>query len=363
MPPGNSNNSNLTNTDENLNQEAIDSLLPKFETHRKSLRCPHCEKMGFFRRNGSTKTDPPTPILRCHGCGKTYKAHTMACIIQSFLSPTNIVNSIASETSGMIHNTQLSPNGRTVDQPNNLQPLLDMIQRLTTELASARAEIDSLRQQMDKLQGQSAQQLSNSRATKSPKEADHLNHDEFPELPSQMPPWHNPIRTRLRKLDIKNNRILDIHYPDRHVVALLVHNDYVNELRAQLERFKITIKDNFDPCDPEILRDPKYADLSTAEPANYALMHHSDRMVRALKYIRVPVKYTVARYFYSKGWISKTTLEETLPNKARSTDQAAEFFHSDDVFMDTADDFFHDSINIDNSTKRDATTMDDSTPI
>lgn len=194
MPPGNSNNSNLTNTDENLNQEATDSLLPKFETHRKSLRCPHCEKMGFFRRNGSTKTDPPTPILRCHGCGKTYKAHTMAYIIQSFLSPTNIVNSIASETSGMIHNTQLSQNGRTVDQPNNLQPLLDMIQRLTTELASARAEIDSLRQQMDKLQGQSAQQLSNSRATKSPKEADHLNHDEFPELPSQMPPWHNPVR-------------------------------------------------------------------------------------------------------------------------------------------------------------------------
>ncbi|KAG0853219.1 hypothetical protein G6F16_007736 [Rhizopus arrhizus] len=72
------------------------------------------------------------------------------------------------------------------------------------------------------------------------------------------------LRSRLRKLDINNNRILDIHYPDRNVVALLVHNDYADELRSHLRKFKVTLKDDFDPCDPMILRDP----IDASIPAN-----------------------------------------------------------------------------------------------
>ena len=91
-----------------------------------------------------------------------------------------------------------------------------------------------------------------------------------------------------------NNRILDIHYPGRNIVTLLVHNDYVSELRKQLGRFKVNLKDDFDPCNPKVLRDPKYADLSPEERANFTLMHPSDRMARALNYVRAPVKYAVA---------------------------------------------------------------------
>jgi hypothetical protein len=39
------------------------------------------------------------------------------------------------------------------------------------------------------------------------------------------------LRNLFRKLEINNNRILDIHYPDRHIIALLTHNDYEPELR------------------------------------------------------------------------------------------------------------------------------------
>ena len=91
-----------------------------------------------------------------------------------------------------------------------------------------------------------------------------------------------------------NNRILDIHYSDRSIVALFVHTDYVSELCKQLGRFKVTLKDDSDPCDPKVLRDPKYADLSPEERANFTLMHPSDRMARALNYVRAPVKYAVA---------------------------------------------------------------------
>ncbi|CEG79124.1 hypothetical protein RMATCC62417_13626 [Rhizopus microsporus] len=72
-------------------------------------------------------------------------------------------------------------------------------------------------------------------------------------------------------------------------------------MAMELERFKVTLKDDFDPCDPKVLRDPKYADLSPEERANFALMHHSDRMARAPNCIRAPVKYSVARFFCSKG--------------------------------------------------------------
>ncbi|KAG1052341.1 hypothetical protein G6F43_005514 [Rhizopus delemar] len=109
------------------------------------------------------------------------------------------------------------------------------------------------------------------------------------------------IRSRLRKLDINNNRVIDIHYPDRNIVALLIHNDYEDELRQQLQRFKVTIKEYFNPCDPQVLRESKYADRTPAEREDLVFMHHCNRIERALQYTRSPVKFAVARYFYSKG--------------------------------------------------------------
>lgn len=40
-----------------------------------------------------------------------------------------------------------------------------------------------------------------------------------------------------------------------------MRNDYASELRKQLERFKITFKDDFEPCGTKVLRDPEYANL------------------------------------------------------------------------------------------------------
>ncbi|KAG1487979.1 hypothetical protein G6F53_013655 [Rhizopus delemar] len=170
-----------------------------------------------------------------------------------------------------------------------MQPLLDMIQRLSAELAAARAEIANLRQQVIQLQGQTTLQPTNMNQPSHSKDDNQFNPKDFPPLSSQTPPWHNPqrisqikrslaeneqqrrtqrqeaaarllqppsenqgfqyvylptkarvpigqIRTRLRKLDIQNTRILDIHYPDRNIVALLVHNDYVDELRKHFTR-------------------------------------------------------------------------------------------------------------------------------
>ncbi len=147
------------------------------------------------------------------------------------------------------------------------------------------------------------------------------------------------LRTRLRKLEINNSRILDIHYPARNTVALLVHNDYAPELKSHLQKFKVRIIDNFDPCDGSILMDPKYDQCSKEERDHLALKFHCERVRRALSYIRAPVKAAVARYFYTQKWIDKSTLDENIPTRMN---------HPTDVFEVDDDVVMHLSNNEDN---------------
>ncbi|KAG1052986.1 hypothetical protein G6F43_004907 [Rhizopus delemar] len=61
-------------------------------------------------------------------------------------------------------------------------------------------------------------------------------------------------------------RKLDMHYPDRNILTLLIDNDYAAELRQQLY--------------PQNLRDPKFAHLPLEERIHRAFMHPCDRMER-----------------------------------------------------------------------------------
>ncbi|KAG1050146.1 hypothetical protein G6F43_007565 [Rhizopus delemar] len=324
-----------------LSTEEVDSLLSTFSKERKRLICPNCNQQGHFRRHSSTKSDPSYLLFRCVSCGKCFQAASMKHIIHGscqeqsqIQAPTDMEQTRSFQEN---NNTHTSTTHRS---QNDLQTLLETIQRLTQELQQARAEINSLRSQTDKLQQQLLQQTQTA--------------DPFPNLNQQPPrrnpeamtqtsniepaPWHEPakVRSLLQKLDINNNRILDIHYPDRNILALLVHNDYAAELRQQLQRFKVTIKDDFDRCSSQNLRDPKYATLPLEERTNRAFMHHCDRMERALQFIRVPVKFAVARHFFSKGWISQKTLLDIIPTRhPRYQELVDDLFYSEDDQMST----------------------------
>ncbi|KAG1577395.1 hypothetical protein G6F47_013111 [Rhizopus delemar] len=60
-------------------------------------------------------------------------------------------------------------------------------------------------------------------------------------------------------------------------------------------------------------------------------------MERALKFIRAPVKFAVTRYFYTKGWISKQTLDETLSSRRTSQMEADPVFFEDERMSATDD--------------------------
>lgn len=154
------------------------------------------------------------------------------------------------------------------------------------------------------------------------------------------------MRAKLRKLGIDNSRVLDIHYPDRQVVALLMHNDFVPMARETLNKFGVKPLESFDPCSSSNLRDPKYAQLSSEDRQKHAKEHHNDRMLRALNFLRIPVRYAVARQFTSIGWITVPQLREILatrrtisPSVERQNEHQAA-----DIFQQTTNMSDHDEL-------------------
>lgn len=116
------------------------------------------------------------------------------------------------------------------------------------------------------------------------------------------------MRNRLAALGIQNSRVLDIHYPDRHVAAFLVHNDYASTFIANFNNHNISPITDFDPLDTNHLRDPKYKDASAETLSSEALRLHQDRLQYIITRIHHPNRQlAVARDFcFQKQWITKT---------------------------------------------------------
>ncbi|ORE08348.1 hypothetical protein BCV72DRAFT_324226 [Rhizopus microsporus var. microsporus] len=47
-----------------------------------------------------------------------------------------------------------------------------------------------------------------------------------------------------------SSHVLDIHYPDCHLAGFLAHSDHESDPRSQLNRFAITVRDEYDSRDP-----------------------------------------------------------------------------------------------------------------
>ena len=75
-----------------------------------------------------------------------------------------------------------------------MQPLLEMIRRFSTELATARAEIANLHQQVTQLQEQATQQSMSMNQPTHHEDDNHLSSEDFSALSSQTSPWNDPQR-------------------------------------------------------------------------------------------------------------------------------------------------------------------------
>ncbi|CAO3661157.1 unnamed protein product, partial [Rhizopus stolonifer] len=154
-------------------------------------------------------------------------------------------------------------------------------------------------------------------------------------LPNRFRDRISVMRKKLRQLKLDNGRILDVHYPDNKVVALLVHNDYVSEATTILNKCGIQLIQDFNPHDESRLHDPAFAALSKEERSRKMAEVHQNRLFKALEHMRVENRPSVACSFLNLNWITTEQFQARLPvrpttsNRDISTDLAATNTDSD----------------------------------
>ncbi|KAI8875324.1 hypothetical protein K501DRAFT_149100, partial [Backusella circina FSU 941] len=123
------------------------------------------------------------------------------------------------------------------------------------------------------------------------------------------------LRKKLRLLGVDTRRALDICFPAKAVVGILVHLQYKDELVSCLGKAKIQPIEDFDPLDPAHLGDPKFAAASNNERQYQMARIHADHCEAALRFLRFPVAVAVSREFLDQGWISDQAVSEILHAK------------------------------------------------
>ncbi|KAI8975792.1 hypothetical protein BDF20DRAFT_880784 [Mycotypha africana] len=118
------------------------------------------------------------------------------------------------------------------------------------------------------------------------------------------------LRAKLAAIHINPSRILDIQYPAKQTVSLLVHNDYAPIVKQRLTKAKVPILADFDPLSGTILHNTELAALPEAEKQAKAREFHTLRCLRALDFIRTPVAYAVAKTFLINTWITQEHIDQ-----------------------------------------------------
>ena len=347
-----------------------------FDKNRHLINCNNgqCNKSQIRRNDKDKNINPPQTKFRCRTCTKTFTAYEMQQILCKIEEGETLDTPTTQDMNFMFSdaNNQGDTMTQIMLELKNQRERLDQhdtmyteLQRLRQELEQANAQIGALEETNRKLR----QQITNMEQNKQP-EIDH----EFPPLMgvtqttkhtnSQASQWAHPlknrlkkapvspetqqrriaaaarafqlpsethgfqyiyvpsrarqptgqIRSNLRRFGVDNSRVLDIQYPSRQTIGLLVHNDYVSTLTEKLKSININTI-NFDPLDPKNINDPKLKDVPTEQKQQLAKELHYKRAQRSIQFIRAPIKFAVARTFHTYGWITLDELKTVLATK------------------------------------------------
>ncbi|KAG1049465.1 hypothetical protein G6F43_008211 [Rhizopus delemar] len=88
-----------------------------------------------------------------------------------------------------------------------------------------------------------------------------------------------------------------------------------SEIRSQLEKFEILLHDDYDPLDPNNLRNPDYGNLDQGEKECAAWDVFVQHMIRAIRRLKGPVQRAVVRFFVDKGILASVVLNGLFPTK------------------------------------------------
>ncbi|KAG0905307.1 hypothetical protein G6F33_012271 [Rhizopus arrhizus] len=357
-----------------LSSEQLEELQITFENVNRHFECPLSRTLSHFLKHGYSTQVPTQPNFVCKSCRRQSTAYE----VYQFLCGISNMNENSQQVIESSTNFQ-EPNSRD-PRDELISQLTKQVERLTTELSQAREQIARLvALQASTQENNSSQAIANT---------------EFPPLHGatsqnlddsiSLAPWHNPskvaalkqsmylnrqknrvrkeeaaarffqppstnqgfqylyvstksrvpvgkLRSYLRNMGVNNARVLDIHYPDRNIAALLLHNDYVAEFKQLLESKRVHFANNFDPWNGSNLKDPQYKDITEQERTSKACEIQEQRLQRAVLHIREPVKFAVAYYFCQQKWVTKSFIDQLNNSRYGRTE---DIFEMDEDIMD-----------------------------
>lgn len=181
------------------------------------------------------------------------------------------------------------------------------------------------------------------------------------------------VRHRFSVLGIETARVLDISFPARSVIGILLHEEYKSTfLQEVLVDCKVKPIEGFNPCDPVHIADPKYQDWPAPQRARLAVALQQDRCYNTLNFIREYLIPSVSKFFVAQAWIPQalaaSVIQHRLPRPVKKTrtessygKSAADEFVSAVVIGDQdcemGEEFAENAYDSDNS--NDSTTDDD----
>lgn len=134
-------------------------------------------------------------------------------------------------------------------------------------------------------------------------------------LPTRFREGIQSLRKKLRQLKLDNGRILDVHYPDNNIVALLVHNDYAVDAAAILAKSGLNPIANFDPRAEFCLRGPAFASLTKEQRKEKMVDVHQKRLLKVLEHIHEANRPSVTRAFLKLSQIIPEQFKEVTSNR------------------------------------------------
>jgi hypothetical protein len=94
------------------------------------------------------------------------------------------------------------------------------------------------------------------------------------------------IRNLFHTLSIDPVRILDISFPARSVISVLIHTEYQTKFLAALAGAKVRPLENFNPLAKEHIADPQFATIALHDRTRLAAAIHQDRCFRTMYFLR-----------------------------------------------------------------------------
>lgn len=173
------------------------------------------------------------------------------------------------------------------------------------------------------------------------------------------------VRHKFSLLGVETARVLDISFPARSVIGVLLHQEYKPVFLQILTDCKITTIEAFDPLDPIHVADPKYSDMPVPQRARLASALHQDRCYNTLNFVREYLVPSVAKFFVEKQWISDALATSVIQHRLPRTQKksrldsyrgfATEAFltAAGDNDMEMGEEFHENAYDSDNSTDSD----------